>query len=77
MFYPCCKDIKNRQNLSLDLADCENNFKINESMNRMRFAFILRRGERIDRSSDRPNPRTDRQYGSEGSTRKGYRSRSA
>ena len=26
MFYPCCKDIKNRQNLSLDLADCENYF---------------------------------------------------
>ena len=25
MFYPCCKDIKNRQNLSLDLVDCENN----------------------------------------------------
>ena len=26
MFYPCCKDIKNRQDLMIDFADCENYF---------------------------------------------------
>ena len=40
MFYPCCKDIKNRQNLSLDLADCENNFK-KKIMNRMRETYQI------------------------------------